>query len=121
MNKKGKANDIDVFVGARLKEFRKAKGISQQKVADSIDITFQQEQKYERGTNRIAAGRLFYLSKVLGVSIEAFFPQEDVDMVSYNGFTDNLIDDSHGNSYVPESPAGNKIAIMNVFRDSLLH
>ena len=68
-------NPIDVHVGARLKLRRTLLGISQEKLAESVAITFQQIQKYERGINRIGASRLFDLASVLDVSVDYFFEE----------------------------------------------
>jgi transcriptional regulator with XRE-family HTH domain len=60
-------NPIDVHVGARLRARRTLLGLSQTVVADSIGLTFQQLQKYEKGANRISASRLYDLSQILDV------------------------------------------------------
>lgn len=73
----GAPNPIDVHVGNRMRLRRNLLGISQEKLASLIGLTFQQVQKYERGTNRIGASRLWDLSKTLGVSITYFY--EDMD------------------------------------------
>ncbi|UEM08116.1 helix-turn-helix domain-containing protein (plasmid) [Skermanella rosea] len=72
-NKKGSADLVDVYVGNRLKLRRIALGISQQKLASEVDITFQQVQKYESGKNRISASRLHRFALVMGVQIGWFF------------------------------------------------
>ncbi|HEX6978679.1 MAG TPA: helix-turn-helix transcriptional regulator [Alphaproteobacteria bacterium] len=64
---------VDIHVGSRVRLRRTLLGLSQDKLARSIGVSFQQLQKYERGTNRISASRLFALSKVLGVPIAWFF------------------------------------------------
>ena len=64
---------IDKHVASRLRERRIVSGISQQKLAVALGLTFQQVYKYEQGKNRISAGRLFEFSKVLDVPIEFFF------------------------------------------------
>ena len=64
---------IDVHVGARLRQRRTLLGMTQTHLGDALGMSFQQVQKYERGTNRISAGRLFYLSGVLDVPVEYFF------------------------------------------------
>ncbi len=66
-------NPIDVHVGARLRLRRTLLGLSQEKLGESVGITFQQLQKYERGANRISASRLFNLAQILGVSVGFFF------------------------------------------------
>lgn len=70
---KGKPTSMDEHVGARLRLRRGLVGISQEKLADAIGLTFQQIQKYERGTNRISAGRLHDFARVLEVPVTYFF------------------------------------------------
>lgn len=64
---------VDIHVGSRVRLRRTLLGLSQDKLARAIGVSFQQLQKYERGTNRISASRLYALSKVLGVGIAWFF------------------------------------------------
>jgi len=64
---------IDRHVGERLRLRRKTLGISQEQVAKILDIAFQQVQKYEKGSNRISAGRLYHLAGYLDVPISYFF------------------------------------------------
>lgn len=70
---KGRADPIDVYVGARLRKLRKGRGLSPAAVAGPIGVTFQQLLKYETGKNRISASTLYRLSLVLRVDIAAFF------------------------------------------------
>lgn len=69
----GTPHPVDVHVGQRLRQRRVAVGLTQDRLAKSVGITFQQVQKYERGTNRIVASRLYELAQVLQVSVEYFF------------------------------------------------
>ncbi len=69
----GNPSPVDVHVGARVRQRRTLLGMTQTMLADGLDLTFQQVQKYERGANRISAGRLYDLSRVLDVPIEYFF------------------------------------------------
>ena len=71
--KKGRANPIDGHVGSRVRERRMLLGMSQGMLGKAVGVTFQQIQKYELGSNRIGASRLFTLSKVLSVPISFFF------------------------------------------------
>ncbi|MGB1547072.1 MAG: helix-turn-helix domain-containing protein [Alphaproteobacteria bacterium] len=66
-------NPIDVHVGGRVRLRRTLLGMSQEKLARAIGLTFQQIQKYERGANRIGASRLHELSQVLDVPVSFFF------------------------------------------------
>ena len=70
---KGVPDIIDKHVGQQLRSRRKLLGLSQEKLAEVVGVTFQQVQKYERGTNRISASRLFSFSKALDVSIDYFY------------------------------------------------
>ncbi len=63
----------DVLIGAKVRLRRKELGLSQQKLAATLGITFQQIQKYEKGTNRIGASRLQHISRILQVPISFFF------------------------------------------------
>lgn len=67
---------IDKLVGARIRELRLSRGVSQTKLAGEIGVTFQQMQKYEKVVNRISAGRLFAVAKELGVSVGYFFNED---------------------------------------------
>ena len=69
----GIPSPVDVHVGARLRVRRTLLGMSQTTVGDAVGLTFQQMQKYEKGTNRISASRLFDFARVLDVPIEYFF------------------------------------------------
>ncbi|MDP6351923.1 MAG: helix-turn-helix transcriptional regulator [Alphaproteobacteria bacterium] len=66
-------NPVDVHVGSRIRLRRTLLGMSQEKLGTAIGLTFQQVQKYERGTNRVGSSRLFQLSKVLNVPVSFFF------------------------------------------------
>jgi transcriptional regulator with XRE-family HTH domain len=64
---------IDVHVGARIRQRRTSLGMSQEKLGDALDLTFQQIQKYERGANRVGASRLYDLCRVFDVTADFFF------------------------------------------------
>ncbi len=68
-----KSNPVDIHVGGRVRIRRKFLGLSQTDLADSLGLTFQQVQKYERGTNRISASKLFEISRTLKVPVAYFF------------------------------------------------
>jgi transcriptional regulator with XRE-family HTH domain len=69
-------NPIDVHVGSRVRLRRMLIGMSQEKLGELLGLTFQQVQKYEKGTNRIGASRLFQISRFLGTPVQFFF--EDI-------------------------------------------
>jgi transcriptional regulator with XRE-family HTH domain len=94
-------NPIDVHVGGRVRMRRMMIGMSQEKLGESLGLTFQQVQKYEKGANRIGASRLYQIGRVLGVSIEYFY--------------DGLDPDDAGAAFSPRSkaPAGFDIDILS--------
>jgi len=67
------ANPVDVYVGGRVRLRRTLLGLSQEKLADKLGITFQQVQKYENGTNRVGASRLYDIASALEVDVDFFF------------------------------------------------
>ena len=66
-------NPVDLHVGGRVRLRRKLVGISQEQLADALGLTFQQVQKYERGSNRVSASKLYAIARTLGVPIAFFF------------------------------------------------
>src|SRR6266566_532953 len=75
----GRTQDIDRHVGARVRERRIMLGLTQQQLADLIGVTYQQAHKYERGINRVSAGRLFEVARVLSVPVAYFFEGLDAE------------------------------------------
>jgi transcriptional regulator with XRE-family HTH domain len=68
---------IDAEVAKRVRALRLQRGLTQTELSDALGVTFQQVQKYERGANRISAGRLFRIAKVLDVPVAFFFADVD--------------------------------------------
>ena len=66
-------NSTDKYVGSRVRMRRMMLGMSQEKLADALGLTFQQVQKYEKGTNRISASRLQAISQILDAPVHFFF------------------------------------------------
>ena len=66
-------NPVDKYVGSRVRMRRIMLGMSQEKLGEALGLTFQQVQKYEKGTNRIGASRLQQISHILQVPVEFFF------------------------------------------------
>ena len=73
MASKGFPNPIDVHVGSRVRLRRTLLGMSQERLADAIGLTFQQVQKYEKGANRVGSSRLLDLANVLDTTVSYFF------------------------------------------------
>ena len=72
-DRESRPSPIDIHVGSRIRLRRTLLGMSQERLGESLGLTFQQVQKYERGVNRVGASRLFDLSRVLDVPISFFF------------------------------------------------
>ena len=71
----GQGHQIDRHVGMRSKARRLIRGMTQEDLAKAVALSFQQMQKYERGANRVSAGRLYELARALSVSIQYFFDE----------------------------------------------
>lgn len=95
-NKK-KPNPIDIHVGSRIRLRRNMLGMSQEKLGENLGITFQQIQKYEKGTNRVGASRLQAIASILNVPVAFFF--EDAPGTTEVGGPAGLSEDS-STSYV---------------------
>ena len=76
---------MDVRVGERVRLHREQLGISRGVLASRLGVSFQQLQKYEKGTNRISAGRLYAIAEILGVSIQQFFAGHKEEAVLSDG------------------------------------
>lgn len=76
-----KPNPMDVHVGSRVRLRRMVIGMSQEKLGERMGLTFQQIQKYEKGTNRIGASRLFQLSQIMDVPVQFFFEDAPASMM----------------------------------------
>jgi transcriptional regulator with XRE-family HTH domain len=87
MASKGHPNPVDVHVGARMRLRRTLLGLTQEGVADRLGLTFQQVQKYERGTNRISSSRLFDLCRIFDVPIAYFFDEMGNDVAKQSPAT----------------------------------
>lgn len=81
-------NPIDKHVGSRVRMRRMMVGMSQEKLGESLGITFQQIQKYEKGTNRIGASRLQQISVVLSVPVAFFFEGAPTVSLGGEGFSE---------------------------------
>jgi transcriptional regulator with XRE-family HTH domain len=78
-------NKVDAEVGQRIRIFRTAAGLSQTALADQLGVTFQQVQKYEKGVNRVGAGRLTKIAHVLGIPVSRLFGVDEEAAVTRKG------------------------------------
>ena len=83
---KKQANPIDIQVGNRVRIRRMLIGMSQERLGDLLGLTFQQVQKYEKGVNRIGAGRLFEVARILNVPVDFFY--EGLNAITEGGLGD---------------------------------
>jgi len=81
-------NPIDRHVGSRVRMRRMLAGISQERLGEALGLTFQQVQKYEKGSNRISASRLQQIAKMLDVPVAFFFDGAPTGDLSPSGFAD---------------------------------
>lgn len=108
--KKRSSHPVDKHVGSRLKARRNLIGMSQDDLAKEVDLTYQQIQKYERGTNRIGASRLFEFSKILNVAVSYFF--DGLETTRAKGFAESGQAEFTG----PEDDIMNKRETYNLVR-----
>jgi transcriptional regulator with XRE-family HTH domain len=81
-----KPDSVDIEVGQRIKIQRLAAGLSQTELGESIGVTFQQVQKYEKGANRVGAGRLTQIARGLKIPVNSFFEGHDhIEKVAQQG------------------------------------
>jgi transcriptional regulator with XRE-family HTH domain len=83
------ANPVDAQVGSRVRLRRMLIGMSQERLGELLGLTFQQVQKYEKGVNRIGAGRLFDVARILGVPIDYFYESVSSQLTGGRGFSDS--------------------------------
>ncbi len=90
MNKR-QPDPVDIHVGSRLRMRRMLVGMSQEKLSESLGLTFQQVQKYEKGVNRIGASRLYKISQILSVPVNFFFENipNNEEQENKQGFSEN--------------------------------
>lgn len=88
-DKKKTPNPIDVHVGSRIRLRRTMLGMSQEKLGESLGITFQQVQKYEKGTNRVGASRLQNIARILNVPAAFFFEDAPGENVEAGGLAES--------------------------------
>jgi len=85
-------NPVDLHVGARIRLRRRMQGVSQEKLAEALGLTFQQVQKYERGANRVSASKLYEIAAALRAPVAYFFDGL-ADPVSETGETQRPSDE----------------------------
>ena len=81
-------NPVDKYVGSRVRMRRIMLGMSQEKLGEALGLTFQQVQKYEKGTNRVGASRLQQISEILQVPVSFLFDGGPSGAVNANGFSE---------------------------------
>jgi len=90
---KGRAKPEDIVIGKNLRMLRLMRGMSQEKVADLTGVTFQQIQKYENGSNRIAASTLYKFSNILDVDFAQFYSglNSNDEIVALRGYQPEVL------------------------------
>ncbi|MAG97366.1 MAG: transcriptional regulator [Rhodospirillaceae bacterium] len=108
---------VDAHVGGRLRLRRKLLGFNQTKLGDAVNLTFQQIQKYERGTNRMGASRLFQFSQILGVPISFFFEDMPADIGEHVPEVEMLADNRFQETGIPEEEVNALVVDYNRIKD----
>ncbi len=98
-NDSRKPGPIDIHVGRRLRMRRALMGISQEDMAEAVGLTFQQVQKYELGSNRVSAARLYQFSDILKVPVDYFYQELS------SGKRKNCVRHPHAESDNDQAPA----------------
>ena len=106
-------NYVDVHVGSRIRMRRQIISMSQERLGELLGITFQQVQKYEKGTNRISASRIFYAAKILGVTVQFFF--EDLPGNNADG---GFAEGSSQDNFMSSLMTSEGISLAKAFRDA---
>jgi len=100
----GVPNPVDIHVGRRVRLRRTLLGLSQERLGEMIGLTFQQVQKYERGTNRIGASRLYDLSRVLNVPIQFFYDDMTTETAGQSPRLRAGLEEAPSEPYIDEDP-----------------
>ena len=95
-------NPVDLHVGARIRLRRRMQGVSQERLAESLGLTFQQVQKYERGANRVSASKLYEIAATLRTPISYFFDGLD-DPASGRAASEASIDEQTVHAFLMTS------------------
>lgn len=77
--------EVDGIIGGKIRIYRKAAKMSQSELAQRLGVTYQQVQKYENGTDRVSAARLYMVAQTLGVPVTDFFAEADADVAGESG------------------------------------
>lgn len=121
-----KPHPVDEVVGRRIRLRRKERGLSQAYLAERLGLTFQQVQKYERGSNRISASKLWQVARVLDVPVSSLFPGYEeastgASRLGVNIAVEELMADTHGRVVAEAFPAIRqpriRRALVNLLRD----
>ncbi|OPB31096.1 helix-turn-helix domain-containing protein [Bartonella sp. AR 15-3] len=103
-----KPDPIDIYVGARIRLRRNILGLTQEKLGEKLGITFQQIQKYEKGTNRVGASRLQAIAEIMDVPVSYFF-DKGIAIQSIDGFTES------DNNFIDFCSSSEGIQLMRAF------
>ena len=112
---------VDVHVGALVRQRRTMLGISQGRLGEALGLTFQQVQKYERGVNRISAGRLYHISVILDVPINYFF--EGISPAVWKALPETsgpVVQTEYDHDPISQPDARELVQAYNKIKDSLI-
>ncbi len=106
---------VDIHVGERIRQLRVERGLSQPELAERLGVRYQQFQKYESGANRISAGRLYELARIMGVGLPWFYV--GLDMSGSNPFASSarfgLAEEGAAFEHAP--PGGDRARLLSAY------
>lgn len=114
---KPRANEIDTLIGKRLREVRNMRGMSQEALGDALGITFQQIQKYENGTNRMAASRLHEAAKALEVTVGDLMPKTGDDGMALPALDTDQVRAAAIMAEIPAARRASALSALRLFRE----
>jgi transcriptional regulator with XRE-family HTH domain len=106
-------SELDTFIGARLRMRRLMLGMSQEALGEKLSLTFQQIQKYEKGTNRVSASRLYELAQALDVPVQYFF--DGVSAEDEAVLHEAIAEDAHLSLFLDFVSSGQGIQLNSAF------
>jgi transcriptional regulator with XRE-family HTH domain len=109
-------SQIDVHVGERIRQLRQQRGMSQPELAERLGIRYQQFQKYESGANRISAGRLYEIARIMGVGLPWFYVGLDLSGAPFPAATSRsgLAEDGEAFIHAP-NPSGDRERLLAAY------
>lgn len=114
-----RARPEDVEIGARIRRYRTLRGITQEQLAETIGVTFQQVQKYEKGMNRVSGSRMIDIARALRATVAELLPAEVGEVDSLPAFSPSGLLAAKIVDTVPERKRHHLINMLKAFADAI--